>query len=92
VKSKPLIRRSLGPVVDFRVDASIDIGTGHVMRCLTLSKELGNVGVRCRFICRPHDGNMLDEITAHGFTTLSAPIADRHPGADEVNGLSGARN
>lgn len=60
-------------MVDFRVDASIEIGTGHVMRCLTLAKALGNLGVRCRFICRLHDGNMLDEITAHGFTTLALP-------------------
>lgn len=63
----------LGPMVDFRVDASIEIGTGHVVRCLTLAKALSNLGVRCRFICRPHDGNMLDEIKAHGFTTLALP-------------------
>lgn len=63
----------LGPMVDFRVDASIEIGTGHVVRCLTLAKALGNLGVRCRFICRPHNGNMLDEITAQGFTALALP-------------------
>lgn len=63
----------LGPMVDFRVDASIEIGTGHVVRCLTLAKALNNLGVRCRFVCRPHDGNMLDEITANGFNILALP-------------------
>ena len=60
-------------LTDFRVDASIEIGTGHVMRCLTLAEALSDLGVRCRFICRPHDGNMLDEIAARGFETIALP-------------------
>ncbi|ATX76599.1 UDP-2,4-diacetamido-2,4,6-trideoxy-beta-L-altropyranose hydrolase [Reinekea forsetii] len=51
----------------FRTDASLDIGTGHVMRCLTLAQALRAQGASCRFICRPHEGNLLELIRKRGF-------------------------
>ena len=50
----------------FRTDASLQIGTGHVMRCLTLADALRAHGARCRFICRGHKGNMIDYIRQRG--------------------------
>lgn len=50
----------------FRCDASIQIGTGHVMRCLTLADELARQGAKCYFICRVHEGNLIDFITQKG--------------------------
>lgn len=38
--------------VVFRTDASQDIGSGHVMRCLTLAHALKGQGVDVLFICR----------------------------------------
>ena len=58
----------------FRVDASLQIGTGHVMRCLTLADELRERGVVCRFVCREHEGNLLGEIRRRGYQALALPV------------------
>lgn len=46
----------------FRVDASLEMGSGHVMRCLTLANQLSNSGMECHFVCRAHPGNLSDLI------------------------------
>lgn len=61
------------PIVVFRADASLDIGTGHVMRCLTLANALRNEGARCVFISREHPGNLLSLIRDQGFEALALP-------------------
>ena len=53
--------------VVFRTDASLQIGTGHVMRCLTLAAALREQGAICRFLCREHPGNLIDEIRQQEF-------------------------
>ncbi|MGP8291666.1 UDP-2,4-diacetamido-2,4,6-trideoxy-beta-L-altropyranose hydrolase [Vreelandella zhanjiangensis] len=54
--------------IAFRVDASLQIGTGHVMRCLTLAKALRETDAECHFLCREHQGNLIDSIEQQGFT------------------------
>ena len=51
----------------FRTDASLQIGTGHVMRCLTLADALQAAGAHCLFICREHPGNLIAQIRQRGF-------------------------
>lgn len=64
----------------FRADASILIGTGHVMRCLTLADALREHGASCAFVCRQHPGNLLDLIRQRGYETMSLPNQDNyHP-------------
>lgn len=51
----------------FRVDASLIIGTGHVMRCLTLANALKQQGAEVEFTCREHVGNLIERIEQQGF-------------------------
>jgi UDP-2,4-diacetamido-2,4,6-trideoxy-beta-L-altropyranose hydrolase/UDP-4-amino-4,6-dideoxy-N-acetyl-beta-L-altrosamine N-acetyltransferase len=57
----------------FRVDASLEIGSGHVMRCLTLAQALRNIGAQCEFVCRMHKGNLIAQIVHQGFVTYALP-------------------
>jgi UDP-2,4-diacetamido-2,4,6-trideoxy-beta-L-altropyranose hydrolase len=50
----------------FRVDASLQIGTGHVMRCLTLAEELRRRGADTGFLCRSEPGNLNAFIASRG--------------------------
>jgi UDP-2,4-diacetamido-2,4,6-trideoxy-beta-L-altropyranose hydrolase len=59
--------------IAFRVDASIQIGTGHVMRCLTLADALCERGTSCTFICRTHSGHLLEMISQRGHQTVALP-------------------
>jgi hypothetical protein len=60
----------------FRTDASLHIGTGHVMRCLTLADALHERGAKSTFICRPHVGHLLDLIQQRGHTAKALASAD----------------
>ena len=74
--------------IAFRTDASLQIGTGHVMRCLTLADALRERGVDCLFICRPHPGHLLDLIAQRGHeaVNLHARIEEpRQPPADPAH-------
>lgn len=51
----------------FRVDSSTEIGTGHVMRCLTLAALLKEKGARVSFICRNLPYNLSNYIQSKGF-------------------------
>jgi len=50
-----------------RADASVQIGTGHVMRCLTLADELRRRGTEAVFICREFDGNLCGYVEEKGY-------------------------
>lgn len=51
----------------FRVDSSNFIGSGHLMRCLTLAEELKEKNYKIYFICRELPGNMIDLIENKGY-------------------------
>ncbi len=59
----------------FRADSSIQIGNGHVMRCLTLAKELKNNSIeQCYFIMRDHQGNLAQYVKNQGFEVYLLPL------------------
>ncbi len=56
--------------IAIRVDASLKIGTGHVVRCLTLADELKLNGANIVFICRNLSGNLIQYIEEKSYTVL----------------------
>jgi len=65
--------------VFIRADASVTIGTGHVMRCLALAKAARLHGMTVHFVCREHNGAALDLIEAAGFALHRLPITGEAP-------------
>jgi UDP-2,4-diacetamido-2,4,6-trideoxy-beta-L-altropyranose hydrolase len=59
--------------ITFRVDASVQIVSGYVIRCLTLAQELCDRNAGCTFICRKLDGNPNSLIKERGFTVFTLP-------------------
>jgi len=53
--------------VAIRADASTLLGSGHIMRCLTLAKMLSQSGAEVSFVCLELPGSMLKYIQAEGF-------------------------
>ncbi|MBL4766389.1 MAG: UDP-2,4-diacetamido-2,4,6-trideoxy-beta-L-altropyranose hydrolase [Rhodobacteraceae bacterium] len=64
----------------FRVDASFEIGSGHVMRCLTLAEACRHIGAEVLFISRRQSGNMADLIRGRGFKVCEFDMPERTPG------------
>tara|TARA_R110000868_G_scaffold45808_5_gene151686 strand:- start:33353 stop:34471 length:1119 start_codon:yes stop_codon:yes gene_type:complete len=60
----------------FRADAATWIGTGHVMRCLTLADALSEAGASCGFICREHAGHLGPLILGRGHKLRLLPGVD----------------
>lgn len=60
-----------------RTDASVQIGSGHVMRCLTVAKKLRNEGCHIKFWMEPLEGNLINFVTQEGFENVTeAEYAD----------------
>lgn len=55
----------------FRADASREIGSGHVTRCLNLASALRDRGAVCVFISRAHEGNLIAKTQQQGFEVLT---------------------
>lgn len=58
----------------FRADASTQIGSGHVVRCLTLAEALRSRGVNSAFVCREHKGHLASLIRGRGFDVHLLPV------------------
>ncbi len=56
-----------------RVDSSVQIGSGHTMRCLVLARELRANCHNVQFVVRDLDGNAIDLIEKQGFNVCVLP-------------------
>ncbi|MCY9660516.1 UDP-2,4-diacetamido-2,4,6-trideoxy-beta-L-altropyranose hydrolase [Paenibacillus chondroitinus] len=68
-----------------RADASTEIGTGHVMRCLTLADKFRRNGAMVQFVCREHPGHLCDLIQQMEYPVLRLPYFEQ-----KVNEAEGA--
>ncbi|MBL8252293.1 MAG: UDP-2,4-diacetamido-2,4,6-trideoxy-beta-L-altropyranose hydrolase [Candidatus Competibacter sp.] len=59
--------------VTIRADASIQIGSGHVMRCLTLADALREQGAEVCFICRELPGHLGGVLADKGYPVRWLP-------------------
>lgn len=66
-----------------RADASTNIGTGHVMRCLVLAEDLRKRSVNVTFICRILPGDLIAHIENKGFSVISLPPTENNISANE---------
>ncbi len=68
--------------VVFRVDASVRIGSGHLMRCLTLAGIMRDRGAEVLFVCRDLPGKLCQFVEERGFRMqqLPRPMLDDQEG------------
>ncbi len=67
-----------------RADASLNIGSGHIARCMALADVLRNSGADVSFACRLLPGHLSSRLQAQGYTVhaLPADYANEQPGID----------
>lgn len=63
--------------IAFRVDASMQIGTGHVMRCLTLANALVGDDTTIHFICRHLPSSLEKILRDKGFDVANLPACEK---------------
>lgn len=63
--------------IAIRTDASLYMGTGHLMRCLTLAGEVRQQGHTVTFICRELPGNLCELIEKKGYHVYRLPFQDK---------------
>ena len=65
-------------LVVIRADASTPIGSGHVMRCLTLAHRFKkDKNAKVVFVMRDLPGNLIDVVEVQGFEVLKLPPANQ---------------
>jgi UDP-2,4-diacetamido-2,4,6-trideoxy-beta-L-altropyranose hydrolase len=63
----------------FRVDASVRIGSGHVMRSLAIADAFKAQGWRAFFICRELPGNLFHTVMDRGHRLLALSSPETYP-------------
>jgi UDP-2,4-diacetamido-2,4,6-trideoxy-beta-L-altropyranose hydrolase len=77
--------------VAIRVDASIEMGMGHLMRCISLANGLARSGAKIAFIMRGHAGRFGGLVEANGHSLLLLRDSERHEDPVDATGTAHAR-
>jgi UDP-2,4-diacetamido-2,4,6-trideoxy-beta-L-altropyranose hydrolase len=73
----------------FRVDSSVTLGTGHVMRCLALADWLSEQENTISFLCKPLTGNIAQSILDKGYPVQW--IENESEGIEKIQSLGAGR-
>nr|WP_033377537.1 UDP-2,4-diacetamido-2,4,6-trideoxy-beta-L-altropyranose hydrolase [Pseudomonas chengduensis] len=65
--------------IAFRADASLQMGSGHIMRCVTLADALKQKGAQCHFFCREHPGHLIELVRGKGHVVHVLPCETESP-------------
>ena len=79
------VRDVVSESIAIRVDSSRVIGSGHLMRCLTLGERLRSEGAQVFFVCRDLPGNLYGLVHEKGFVLKVLP---RHEDDSTLNGYA----
>ncbi len=71
--------------VAIRTDASSDIGSGHLMRCLVLATGLKNSGANVQFICSGQDSKWIEHVRERDFDCKVLYPSNKFGDADSQN-------
>lgn len=69
-------------LVVIRADASVAIGSGHVMRCLALADALRKAGAQIAFVCREFEGDLCSHLETNRFRVIRLPAGSSTAGDD----------
>ena len=78
-------KQTRGMSVLIRTDASVEIGSGHLMRCLTLADQLAGKGADVAFVCRDLPGGMFDLLQARGYRGARFSLAEDGDGFQQAD-------
>jgi UDP-2,4-diacetamido-2,4,6-trideoxy-beta-L-altropyranose hydrolase len=65
--------------VVFRVDSATRMGSGHLMRCITLAEELRDQTVQVSFVCRELSGNLIALLRTREMSVFVLPVPTTNP-------------
>jgi UDP-2,4-diacetamido-2,4,6-trideoxy-beta-L-altropyranose hydrolase len=74
--------------IAFRVDASSQMGSGHLMRCRTLALALRDCGHEVSFICRAHQGHLIWLLIEDGFQVSKLDASSQPSALDTWLGVT----
>jgi UDP-2,4-diacetamido-2,4,6-trideoxy-beta-L-altropyranose hydrolase len=63
--------------VAFRVDSSARIGSGHLVRCLTLAGELRRRGAEILFLSKAHHGDLIERAERERYVVKRLPSTEQ---------------